>query len=516
MSETEKAENEARPPRVFISYSHDTPAHKQWVGELAGKLVKKGVDVILDQWDLGLGDDVPKFMEKSVSEADRVLMICTETYVRKADDGKGGVGYEAMIVTGELVKDLGTAKFIPIVRQDNGQEKLPKCVSTRFWANLSDDQNFDEQCEGLLRELHNAPRLPKPALGKNPYAGEISKAETVATAMPAEEGGTIEEMTLSAYERASEAARNNDLLVWRRVLKEARQKSAEGLVQWRAKYEATPPRTDAELPPMVDEGFAAASTIYAVALAGVESGHEKFNNQCAIIDELLTPPDWNRSGRTVVAGLPDTLVFLYQALHGAICMETGQVALAVQLARSHFRYAYTSEPEVLYENGEWVGWPKSISDNCTDAWKFLTKLPEKHSWLFRVFGTKEDYLVALSAYYAVLNIVEAVDALAAGKQEVFGGQELRLSVPLSGFMIPDQLTSRAYRLLLHNPVELKQVWESVGVTGATVAQHWPAWIKSCQIWLAGVYRNYFRTAPVYHKGLFDEPAFRPRPSSSKA
>ena len=67
------------------------------------------MDVILDQWDLGLGDDVPKFMEKAVGDADRVLMICTEPYVHKADEGKGGVGYEAMIVTGELVSKRGRA-----------------------------------------------------------------------------------------------------------------------------------------------------------------------------------------------------------------------------------------------------------------------------------------------------------------------------------------------------------------------------------------------------------------------
>jgi len=50
----------------------------------------------------------PNTWNESVAWADRVLMICTEAYVRKADEGKGGVGYEAMIVTGELVKDLGT------------------------------------------------------------------------------------------------------------------------------------------------------------------------------------------------------------------------------------------------------------------------------------------------------------------------------------------------------------------------------------------------------------------------
>ena len=108
-------------PKVFISYSHDSPQHKRWVAETASKLVDNGVDVFLDQWDLGLGTDIPKYVERSVSEADRVLMICTEQYVRKADEGKGGVGYEAMIVTAELVHNLGTSKFIPVIRQASGE-----------------------------------------------------------------------------------------------------------------------------------------------------------------------------------------------------------------------------------------------------------------------------------------------------------------------------------------------------------------------------------------------------------
>ena len=88
-----------------MSYSHDDRDHKAWVAALATRLRDKGVDVILDQWDLGFGDDVPKFMEKGVRASRYVLMVCTEAYVKKADDGKGGVGYEAMIVTGQELGD---------------------------------------------------------------------------------------------------------------------------------------------------------------------------------------------------------------------------------------------------------------------------------------------------------------------------------------------------------------------------------------------------------------------------
>ena len=64
-------------PTVFISYSHDSREHKQWVAQLAAALMEKHVQVIFDQWDLEPGDDVPKFMERAVKAADRVLMICT-------------------------------------------------------------------------------------------------------------------------------------------------------------------------------------------------------------------------------------------------------------------------------------------------------------------------------------------------------------------------------------------------------------------------------------------------------
>lgn len=51
------------PPRVFISYSHDSPEHKRWVIEFATTIRGRGVDAILDQWHLRHGDDLPHFME---------------------------------------------------------------------------------------------------------------------------------------------------------------------------------------------------------------------------------------------------------------------------------------------------------------------------------------------------------------------------------------------------------------------------------------------------------------------
>ena len=49
MSAEDTREN---PPRVFVTYSHDTPEHKEQVREFCTFLrSEEGIDVHVDQWD---------------------------------------------------------------------------------------------------------------------------------------------------------------------------------------------------------------------------------------------------------------------------------------------------------------------------------------------------------------------------------------------------------------------------------------------------------------------------------
>ncbi|HDI3175369.1 TPA: toll/interleukin-1 receptor domain-containing protein, partial [Vibrio cholerae] len=101
------------PPRVFISYSHDSAEHKSWVLDFATTLRNRGIDAVLDQWDLKPGDDLPHFMQTELARCDYAILVCTETYVAKANAGKGGVGYEKMIVTSSLLSNIDNNKIIP-------------------------------------------------------------------------------------------------------------------------------------------------------------------------------------------------------------------------------------------------------------------------------------------------------------------------------------------------------------------------------------------------------------------
>lgn len=155
-------------PKVFISYSHDSSKHKKWVLDLAVRLRKNGIDAIIDQWELGPGGDIPSFMEEHVKNSDYVLIVCTDEYVKKANSGVGGVGYEKMIITSDLMKKIDSKKVIPIIRQ-NGTKNVPTFIETKLFLDFSYDKDFEFNYDELVRTIHKSPVYEKPKIGSNPF-----------------------------------------------------------------------------------------------------------------------------------------------------------------------------------------------------------------------------------------------------------------------------------------------------------------------------------------------------------
>ncbi|MFH1884728.1 MAG: toll/interleukin-1 receptor domain-containing protein [Planctomycetota bacterium] len=155
-------------PRIFISYSHDSERHKAWVLNLSTRLMANRVYVILDQWDVKLGSDIAKFIEQGLFESDRIIMICTENYVEKANSGKGGVGYEKTIMTAELMRDLDSNKIIPLLK-NNDKKKTPTFIGERKYVDFNLDTEFEDKYEELIRDIPDVPLTPKPPLGANPF-----------------------------------------------------------------------------------------------------------------------------------------------------------------------------------------------------------------------------------------------------------------------------------------------------------------------------------------------------------
>lgn len=155
--------------KIFISYSWGTKEYQDWVVNLAKRLMNDTIDVVLDRWDLKDGNDVFHFMESMVKSDDiyRVLILCDKNYKAKADNRDGGVGTETQIITPEIYKDQKQEKFIPIVteRDVNKTISLPIFLSSRKYIDFSDEEHFEESYEELIRNILDAPSIPKPKLG---------------------------------------------------------------------------------------------------------------------------------------------------------------------------------------------------------------------------------------------------------------------------------------------------------------------------------------------------------------
>ncbi|MCF6403731.1 toll/interleukin-1 receptor domain-containing protein [Chitinophaga filiformis] len=168
---------------VFISYSWDDEPHKAWILNLANKLTQSGIHVILDRYDLRAGSNMTRFMEQAVIKADRVLLIMTPTYKEKADDRKGGVGYESSIISQQIYEDQDSEKFIPVIRKGTFKDASPTFIKHLISHNMTDDSKFEKDFEELLRVIYDQPVIIRPPLGKKPDFDGKNAAHVPATSL---------------------------------------------------------------------------------------------------------------------------------------------------------------------------------------------------------------------------------------------------------------------------------------------------------------------------------------------
>ena len=154
--------------KAFISYAWDNEEHKKWVLKFATDLRKHGVDAILDQWDVRLGNDLQFFMEQGLTNSHFVLCICSDKYIEKANGGIGGAGYEKRILASEMMNNSDKRYIIPIIKGNNGTEKVPTFLSGLRYIDF-DNRNYFDCYQELLERIYDEDVKKKPPLGDNPF-----------------------------------------------------------------------------------------------------------------------------------------------------------------------------------------------------------------------------------------------------------------------------------------------------------------------------------------------------------
>ena len=114
-----------------------------WVRNLATRLHDDDVHPVFDQWDLELGGNLPIFMEQGLSQAKRILVICTEQYVEQLNSDKGGVGFEKIILTTRVMQEVSNKLIIPVLRNGSYGQLVPAFLSNRISIDFREDDDFD-------------------------------------------------------------------------------------------------------------------------------------------------------------------------------------------------------------------------------------------------------------------------------------------------------------------------------------------------------------------------------------
>ncbi len=72
-------------------------------------------------------------------QLDKVLMICDKYYLSKIDSNRGGVGWETMIIQGDMLMNQDSNKYICIMREENPELSLPVYMRTNYAISFSEN-----------------------------------------------------------------------------------------------------------------------------------------------------------------------------------------------------------------------------------------------------------------------------------------------------------------------------------------------------------------------------------------
>ncbi|WP_166459523.1 SEFIR domain-containing protein [Amycolatopsis pithecellobii] len=163
------------PPRVFVSYTHDSAEHKDQVLLFSQFLVAQKIDIILDQWFLENRQDWYTWAIGNIASADFVLTIASDRYKRAAEgavtrEDNRGLQAEAALLRENLEENrpLWMTKILPVVLPGHRVEEIPIFLQPRTADHYVVTEFTVAGAESLLRVLTGQPPHVRPELGRTP------------------------------------------------------------------------------------------------------------------------------------------------------------------------------------------------------------------------------------------------------------------------------------------------------------------------------------------------------------
>lgn len=162
--------------RAFISYAHDDAAHEDLVRDFWWFLRAQGVDAQADLLAAEDRQDWAGWMSRQVREAERVLVVASPAYRRRAEGdalpGEGrGVQWEARLIRDRLYADqqAGLQLVLPVLLPGCSVVDLPSWLAPASATHYVVSEFTVAGAEALLRVLTGQPLQVEPPLGEIPF-----------------------------------------------------------------------------------------------------------------------------------------------------------------------------------------------------------------------------------------------------------------------------------------------------------------------------------------------------------
>jgi len=150
-----EVEGSKRPPTAFISYTWAFEEHQNWVLKFAEELIRNGIDVIIDRYDLQVGEEITQFMERGIRRSDFLILVCSRAYTEKANGRVGGVGFETVITSAKFLYAKKRNFIVPVVRDNDlpPAEKLPAYLGSTKYIELSAENWAAEPIQEIVQRV---------------------------------------------------------------------------------------------------------------------------------------------------------------------------------------------------------------------------------------------------------------------------------------------------------------------------------------------------------------------------
>lgn len=160
-------------PAVFISYTHDSPEHREAVLRFAELLAEYRIYSVNDFWADPDRRNWGEWAEKYIDDSDYTLVIASEGYRRVgngevADDENRGGAWEVVHLRERLqqARSVWTRRILPVVLPSHTISEIPTFLQpygcTRYPVPTLDADGI----QALYRHLSKQPEYTRPALGK--------------------------------------------------------------------------------------------------------------------------------------------------------------------------------------------------------------------------------------------------------------------------------------------------------------------------------------------------------------